>query len=156
MGFEFASRLFGLRLVASDFEDLTHDWIKGVEKINGLTGGNLNLLRILARKKDMIMTNDVITGTDREPVITTIGNLHGRAVIKVKGESGKKPVRGKGPVKPKSDLRKTAIHKQFRSSDVAAVVGCEKHHRLGDLIGCTKPAERNTGGNHLQALLARF
>jgi len=85
-------------LVASNLEDFPHDWIKGVEKINGLTGGNLNLLRVLAREKDMIMTNDVITGADREPVITTIGNLHGRAVIKVKGESGKKPVRGKGPV----------------------------------------------------------
>ena len=87
-----------MRLVASNLEDLTHDWIKGVEKINGLTVGNLNLLGILAREKDMIMTNNVITGTDREPVITTIGNLHGRAVIKVKGESGKKPVRGKGSV----------------------------------------------------------
>jgi hypothetical protein len=49
-----------------------------------------------------------------------------------------------------------AIHKQFRSCDVAAVVGCEKHHGLCDLIGCTEPAERNNVGNHLQALLARF
>ena len=49
-----------------------------------------------------------------------------------------------------------AIHKQFRSRDVAAVVGCEKHHGLGDLIGSTEPAERNTVGNHLQALLAGF
>ena len=39
-----------------------------------------------------------------------------------------------------------AIHKQFGSRDVAAVVGCEKHCRLGDLIGCTEPAERNTAG----------
>ncbi len=49
-----------------------------------------------------------------------------------------------------------AIHKQFRSRDVAAVVGGEKHHGLRDLIRCTEPAERNTVGNHLQALLARF
>jgi hypothetical protein len=49
-----------------------------------------------------------------------------------------------------------AIHKQFRSRDVAAVVGCEKHHRLGDVIGCTDPAERNNVGNHLQAFLAGF
>ena len=53
-------------------------------------------------------------------------------------------------------LCETAIHKQFRSRDVAAVVGCEKHHGLRDLIGCTEPAERNTVGNHLQALLAHF
>ena len=50
-------------------------------------------------------------------------------------------------------LRESAIHKQFRSRDVAAVVGGEKHHGLGDLIGCTEPAERNAAGNHLQALL---
>ena len=54
------------------------------------------------------------------------------------------------------NLRETAIDKQFRSRDVAAVVRCQKHHGLGDLIGCTEPAERNTVGNHLQALLAGF
>src|SRR6266852_6485213 len=32
----------------------------------------------------------------------------------------------------------TAIHKQFRPRDVAAVVGCQKHYGLGDLIGRTK------------------
>jgi hypothetical protein len=49
-----------------------------------------------------------------------------------------------------------AIHKQFRSRDVAAVVGCEKHYSLGDLIGRTEPAERNTIGNHRLALFADF
>src|SRR5438874_9876912 len=53
-------------------------------------------------------------------------------------------------------LCEAAIHKQFRSRDVAAVVGCNKHHGLCDLSGCTEPAERNHGGNHLLALLARF
>ena len=53
-------------------------------------------------------------------------------------------------------LRKSAIHEQFRSRDVAAVVRCEKRHRLRDLSGCTEPAERNGGGNQLGALLARF
>src|SRR5437667_8216317 len=53
-------------------------------------------------------------------------------------------------------LCEAAIHKQFRSRDVAAVVGCKKHHGLCDLSGCTEPAERNHGGNHLLALLARF
>src|SRR5437667_228100 len=51
-------------------------------------------------------------------------------------------------------LRETSIDKQFRSRDVATVVGRKKHHRLGDLPGCAEPAERNTGGDHLQALLA--
>src|SRR5437867_1818882 len=34
-------------------------------------------------------------------------------------------------------LCETTIHKQFRSPDVAAVAGCEKHHGPRDLIGCT-------------------
>jgi plasmid stabilization system protein ParE len=33
-------------------------------------------------------------------------------------------------------LRETAIHKQFNSRDVTAVVGREKHHGLRDLIRC--------------------
>src|SRR5260370_27578542 len=53
-------------------------------------------------------------------------------------------------------LCEAAIHKQFRSRDVAAVVGCEKHYGLRNLVGCTEPAERNSAGKHLQALLARF
>src|SRR5438094_10655474 len=53
-------------------------------------------------------------------------------------------------------LCEATIHKQFRSRDVAAVVGCEKNHRLGDLIGCTEPAERNVVGNHFLAFLAHF
>src|SRR5882724_11691019 len=52
-------------------------------------------------------------------------------------------------------LCEAAIHKQFRSRDVATVVGGEKHHGLGDLMGCPEPAERNTVGKHLQVLLAR-
>src|SRR6266446_1849081 len=53
-------------------------------------------------------------------------------------------------------LCEAPIDEQFCTRDVAAVVRCEKHHGLGDLIGCTEPAERNRVGNHLQALLARF
>src|SRR5262245_53307175 len=53
-------------------------------------------------------------------------------------------------------LCEAAVHRQFRSRDVAAVVGCEKHHGLGDLIGRAEPAERNTVGEHLQALHAHF
>jgi hypothetical protein len=34
---------------------------------------------------------------------------------------------------------KPPSHKQFRSRDIAAVAGCEKHHDLRDLIGCTEP-----------------
>ena len=48
--------------------------------------------------------------TDRAMVLAAIGTLH---------------------------LCDAAIHEQFRSDDVAAVVGCEKHHGLRDLIGCT-------------------
>jgi hypothetical protein len=37
------------------------------------------------------------------------------------------------------------LHKQFRSRDVAAVVGCEKHHGLRDLINAklTRALSRN-------------
>src|SRR5713101_4576045 len=52
-------------------------------------------------------------------------------------------------------LCEAAIHKQFRARDVAAVVGGEKHHGLGDLRGGPEPAEWNTVGKHLQVLLAR-
>src|SRR5262245_10516167 len=54
------------------------------------------------------------------------------------------------------NLCEAAIHEQFRSGDVAAVVGREEHHGLGDFIGCTKAAERNSVGDHLAALLACF
>jgi hypothetical protein len=53
-------------------------------------------------------------------------------------------------------LCEAAIYKQFRSRDVAALVGCEKHNGFGDLAGRAEPAERNSVGNHLQAFLARF
>src|SRR5215813_7962447 len=45
-------------------------------------------------------------------------------------------------------LCEAAIHEQFGSRHVAAVVGCEKHHGLGDLVGRTEPAERNCVGYH--------
>src|SRR6516165_3715318 len=60
------------------------------------------------------------------------------------------------PLRHSLHLCEAAIHEQFRSRDVAAVVGCEKHHGLGDLIRRTEPAERNRGGNHLATLLACF
>jgi hypothetical protein len=37
------------------------------------------------------------------------------------------------------NLCETAIYEQFRPGDVACVVGGEKHHRLRDLLGRTKP-----------------
>src|SRR5262245_66427091 len=52
-------------------------------------------------------------------------------------------------------LCEAAVHRQFRSRDVAAVVGGEKQHGLRDLIGCTAPAQRNTGRNHPEERLAR-
>src|SRR5262245_23724282 len=54
------------------------------------------------------------------------------------------------------NLCEAAIHKQLRSRDEAAVVGCKKHYGLRDLIGGTEPAEWNAVRNHLLALLARF
>src|SRR3981189_3386134 len=48
------------------------------------------------------------------------------------------------------------IHKQFRSCDVAAVVGCEKHDRLRDLVGRAESPQRNIAGNDLHAFLGRF
>src|SRR5262245_3599927 len=75
------------------------------------------------------------------------------------------PTRRRCPIRPgpaprpyaiyKLHLRETAIHKQLRTRDIAAVVGCEKYYGLRDLIGCTKPAEWNCVGNHLQSLLTR-
>src|SRR6266404_209475 len=53
-------------------------------------------------------------------------------------------------------LCETAIDKQFSARDVAAVVGCEKHNSLRDLIWRTEPTERNCVGNHLLTFLARF
>ncbi len=53
-------------------------------------------------------------------------------------------------------LCEAAIDEQFRSGNIAGVVGCEKHNGLRDFIRCAKPAERNSAGNHLQPLLARF
>src|SRR5438309_8528392 len=47
-----------------------------------------------------------------------------------------------------------AIHEQLDSRDVAAVVGREEHHGLGNLVGSTEAAEWHRGGDHLRALLA--
>ena len=46
---------------------------------------------------------------------------------------------------PGSDLRETAIDKQFDSGDIAAVVGCEKHNRKLHL--------QHDGGSGLSASL---
>jgi hypothetical protein len=43
-------------------------------------------------------------------------------------------------------LCEAAIHKQFRSSDVAAVFGREEHDGPGDLFGCPEPADRTMVG----------
>jgi hypothetical protein len=50
-------------------------------------------------------------------------------------------------------LCEAAIHKQLRTGNVTAVVGCKKHHGFGDLIGHTEPTERNIVREHLQAFL---
>ena len=53
-----------------------------------------------------------------------------------------------------SHLCEAAVYKQFRSRDVAAIVGCEKHDGFGSLIGRSEPSERNAFGDHLLAFLA--
>src|SRR3984893_409849 len=55
-----------------------------------------------------------------------------------------------------SDWRKTAVHKNFRPGDIAALIRCEKHHSLGYFIRPAKPAERDRAGDHLAPLLACF
>jgi hypothetical protein len=51
-------------------------------------------------------------------------------------------------------LRDAAIHEQFRSRDIAAVVGSEKDDGLRNLVGRSEPAERHEVGHRLAALLA--
>ena len=58
--------------------------------------------------------------------------------------------------RPALDLCDAAIHEKLDASDVTGIVGCEKHNCLRDLIWRAESAERNTIGNHLRALLARF
>ena len=52
-------------------------------------------------------------------------------------------------------LPQTAIRKQVRVGDVAAVVGREKQDRLRDLARCAESAERDAAGDHLRALARR-
>src|SRR6266498_3329010 len=51
-------------------------------------------------------------------------------------------------------LRDAAIDEQFRSRDIAAVVGSEKDDGLRNLVGRSEPAERHEVGHRLAALLA--
>src|SRR5580700_9336004 len=55
-----------------------------------------------------------------------------------------------------SDLRKTTVHKNFSSGDIAALIRCEKHYGLGHFIRSAKPAERDRAGDHLAPLLTCF
>jgi hypothetical protein len=56
----------------------------------------------------------------------------------------------------RSHLSETAVDKQFRPGDVAAVVGREKYHGPGDFLGLSEPAEWNRARNQFQALLSDF
>src|SRR5579864_3555874 len=55
-----------------------------------------------------------------------------------------------------SDLRKTAVHKNFSPGDIAALIRCEKYHGPGHFIGLAKPAEWDRAGDHLAPLLTCF
>jgi len=54
------------------------------------------------------------------------------------------------------NLCETAIDEQFRSRDITALVGREKHHGLRDLVGGAESTQRNSAADHLSALLACF
>src|ERR1700737_5518232 len=54
------------------------------------------------------------------------------------------------------NLCETAIDEQFRSRDITALVGREKHHGLRDLVGGAESTQRNSVADHLAALLACF
>jgi len=55
---------------------------------------------------------------------------------------------------PPPTLGRCPIHEQLDSRDVAAVIGGQERHGLGDLVGSTEATERHRGGDHLRALLA--
>src|SRR6266540_2678006 len=58
------------------------------------------------------------------------------------------------PVPVHLHLCEPAVHEELDSRDVAAVVGREVHHALGNLLGSTESPERDHGGDHLRAKLA--
>src|SRR4029077_3216275 len=55
-----------------------------------------------------------------------------------------------------SDLREPPIDEQFRSRNIAAVVGCEKQHSLRDLIRRAEAADWHSIRKHFSALLTCF
>ncbi len=44
-----------------------------------------------------------------------------------------------------SDLNRAAVHEQFNTGDVAAVVRGEEYRRLAEIVRRAEPAERNGG-----------
>ena len=53
-------------------------------------------------------------------------------------------------------LREAAIDKQLNSGNKAAVIGCQKHGSLGNLIRVTQPAKRYGRANAVQSILPSF
>src|SRR5215469_10047795 len=56
------------------------------------------------------------------------------------------------PIGRQLDLREAAIHKQFRSSDEAAVVRCQEDNGFRNFVRSAEPPEWNCGGNRFLPL----
>jgi hypothetical protein len=55
-----------------------------------------------------------------------------------------------------SNLREASVDEQLSARDVAAVIRCEKHNGVGDLVCLAEPVEGYGARDHLPPLLTRF
>ena len=55
-----------------------------------------------------------------------------------------------------SDLREASVDEQLGARDVTAVIRCQKHNGVGDLVWLAEPAEGYGARDHLSPLLTRF
>src|ERR1700722_20780788 len=59
------------------------------------------------------------------------------------------------PPRPRSDLRRTAIHEQFDAGDITRVVRGQKYRGFGNFIRATHAPHRNAGDNLADRLLRK-
>src|SRR5215469_12157420 len=90
----------------------------------------------------------IFLSASRPIVVTPFSSQHCPVIADPLVEAARSFMRSAWPCLPMPwavrglHLCEAAVHRQFRSRDVAAVVGCEKDHGLGDFIGRAEPAER--------------